>query len=159
MGSLEEPITRFWRFVSPEPNSGCWLWTGAESEGHGIFSIKHRLVKAHRFSFEAFVRQIPEGLVIDHLCRVRCCVNPLHLEPVTTLVNTMRGDLPGIMRNRFKHKTHCPFGHPYSGDNLYQWGTRRACKICRVENSKRWIRKHRGSSFDDMQKSEARNAG
>jgi len=79
--------------ISPEPNSGCWLWTGCcEEKGYAtIYKDNwkgHR--PAHRFSYETFVGPIPHGLHIDHKCRVRCCVNPDHLEPVTVAENNRR---------------------------------------------------------------------
>jgi len=72
----------------PEPNSGCWLWEGGMTrDGYGLLSG----ARASIVSFTAFGGVIPSGLVLDHLCRVRCCVNPDHLEPVTVKVNTNRG--------------------------------------------------------------------
>ena len=78
---------RFWRFVSPEPNSGCWLWTGADTRGYGALG-KNGL--AHRVSFEMHVGPILPGLTLDHLCRTPACVNPAHLEPVTLAENVRR---------------------------------------------------------------------
>lgn len=79
-----------------EPNSGCWLWAGADNGvGYGKFRGKY----AHRVSYEMRHGSIPTGLHIDHLCRVRCCVNPDHLEPVTNKENAQRGDTGIHMRN------------------------------------------------------------
>lgn len=78
------------RYVEDE--SGCWLWVGeCNDNGYGRFSVKGRKVYAHRSSYEIHVGPIPEGLHIDHLCRVRNCVNPEHLEPVTRSENVRRG--------------------------------------------------------------------
>jgi hypothetical protein len=79
---------------------------------------------AHRASYTALVGVIPPGLFMDHLCRTRCCVNPAHLEPVTNRENTKRGK--ALI-------THCPSGHPYSGDNLLisRHGSR-YCKACQL---------------------------
>jgi hypothetical protein len=75
----------------PEPNSGCWLWTGAvSSEGYAVFEVAGKQVRAHRFSYERYRGKIPGDLTIDHLCRVRCCVNPNHLEVVTIQENIRR---------------------------------------------------------------------
>lgn len=103
-----------------EPNSGCWLWTGKiKASGYGMFAIKvdgsWTYRPAHRFVYENHVGPIPEGLDIDHLCRNRACVNPQHLEPVTRSENLRRGI--GFIA-RCAKATHCPQGHPYSGDNL-----------------------------------------
>jgi hypothetical protein len=91
---------RFWAKVKkdgPVPGyapqlGGCWLWTGAKHAlGYGQQRIDWRIVPAHRFSYELLVGPIPEGLQIDHLCRVPSCVRPSHLEPVTHRENGLRG--------------------------------------------------------------------
>jgi hypothetical protein len=70
----------------------CWIWQLALSDdGYGQVSIDGRNLQAHRFYYEQRFSPIPDGLLLDHLCRVRCCVNPDHVEPVTTLENTRRG--------------------------------------------------------------------
>lgn len=137
----------------PEPNTGCWLWVGFvhTRDGYGQINVPrkdgtfdprtHKLrmttVGAHRVAYEAFKGPIPADLELDHLCRVRCCVNPDHLEPVTRRVNVERGISP-MGKNAVK--THCPEGHPLSGDNLliytrlYQHGRighSRDCRLCR----------------------------
>lgn len=72
--------------------NGCWIWNGAISRyGYGVFNPCHAKVeRAHRRVYQELVGPIPEGLVLDHLCRVKACVNPAHLEPVTTQENTRR---------------------------------------------------------------------
>jgi hypothetical protein len=72
---------------------GCWEWTGAKDrDGYGTMHHRNRPYRAHRFAYEQFVGPIPDGLVIDHLCTNRGCVNPEHLEPVTNAVNIKRGE-------------------------------------------------------------------
>lgn len=83
------PPGRFWSFVVPTP-AGCWLWTGLKVAGYGRFSIQNKGIGAHRVSYEALIGAIPDGLELDHLCRVPSCVNPLHLEPVTGAENRRR---------------------------------------------------------------------
>jgi hypothetical protein len=74
-----------------DPNTGCWLWSGALNEfGYGITGSKRWGYLAHRASYARFVGPIPEGLELDHLCRVRRCINPDHLEPVTHRENVWR---------------------------------------------------------------------
>ena len=74
-------------------DSGCWEWRGARTtDGYGTFSIHSKTVYAHRYSYEIHMGDIPDGLVLDHLCRVRHCVNPGHLEAVTNAENVRRGD-------------------------------------------------------------------
>lgn len=75
-----------------EKTDGCWLWTGhMQNAGYGFISIKGKQYLVHRFMYERYNGAIPEGLVLDHLCRVTTCVNPDHLEPVTTAENVRRG--------------------------------------------------------------------
>jgi hypothetical protein len=69
----------------------CWIWTGGLNEhGYGKASVENRTVLAHRMVYEQEVGPIPDGLDLDHLCEIRACVNPLHVEPVTTGENTAR---------------------------------------------------------------------
>ena len=85
-------IQRFLMKVEKTPT--CWLWTAAKQQGgYGMFGAKNtkKVVAAHRWSYEHFVGPIPKGMQIDHLCRVRHCVNPAHLEPVTPKENLRRG--------------------------------------------------------------------
>lgn len=115
---------------------GCWLWVAyIDSGGYGLFSHNGRPVKAHRFSYEAHVGQIPQGLQIDHLCRVRHCVNPAHLEPVTHAENIRRGVANDMLLLRQASITHCPQGHEYTQENTRLGKTRsgsncRHCKEC-----------------------------
>lgn len=125
------PAERFELQHIPEPMSGCWLWTGALSCGYGVIGVNGRSMRAHRWSYERDKGPIPPELEIDHLCRVKCCVNPDHLEAVTHSVNISRTDSPAKGRAFQLAKTHCPQGHPYSGDNLYVYKNIRGCRACR----------------------------
>ncbi len=112
------PISDIWARATPEPNSGCWLWTDYLGKGYGRFGSPpagHTSVLAHRVFYEILVGPIPEGMTLDHKCRVRCCVNPGHMEPVTMKVNVARGIGPTAINGR---KTECPRGHELSGNNL-----------------------------------------
>lgn len=119
---------RFWEKVGRRSDDECWEWSAYKLQGYGRFGVGGsranggRIVYAHRWAYEALVGPIPEGLTLDHLCRNRACVNPEHLEPVTPQENTRRGAIL---------KTHCPQGHPYSGENLF-YGTdgSRRCREC-----------------------------
>ena len=124
----------------PEPNSGCFIWIGnLNDSGYPVLSMTiapgvKRLRRAHRMYYELEKGPIPEGLQLDHLCRIRCCVNPEHLEPVTLVENVMRGESFYAKQAR---RTHCPQGHEYSGRNLMLTtrGERkcRACDLARVK--------------------------
>lgn len=113
--------------------SGCWLWTSAlNNRGYGRFGLEGKMRLAHRLSYETFVGTIPAGLDLDHLCGVRSCVNPAHLEPVTHRENLRRGS--GFAGENSR-KSHCAHGHPLSGDNLYEHPTNgRYCRACK----RRW---------------------
>lgn len=128
---------RFDRYCMPEPMSGCWLWIGPLcGAGYGRMTIGGERPGAHRLSYELFVGPIPEGLELDHLCRTRCCVNPDHLEPVTQRENGRRGFSAPAINAR---KTHCPEGHPLSGDNVRIDGHTRRCVTCyRAYRRRRW---------------------
>jgi hypothetical protein len=83
---------RFWSKVVPEPNSGCWLWIGSVGKnGYARFLADGRTRNAHRYAYSILVGEVASDLELDHLCRVRCCVNPAHLEAVTKAVNVARG--------------------------------------------------------------------
>lgn len=139
----EKIINKFLDRISPEPNSGCWLWTTAFNyNGYGRFCVhNYKQVKAHRFSYVLFKGPIPDGLVIDHLCMVKACVNPNHLEAVTRFENNRREVLAHGHYN--SKKTHCINGHPYTPENtLKQSRGGRACKICMTAYRKEWQKKH-----------------
>lgn len=108
---------------------GCWEWLGKRTAaGYGQFRCENRQLYAHRWSYEHHVGPIPDGLTIDHLCRNRCCVNPGHLEPVTSHENMLRGTAPPARNAR---KTHCIRGHAFDEDNtsILPSGGRR-CLAC-----------------------------
>lgn len=133
-GFRGSPMERFMAKVTPEPNSGCWLWVGAMYVASGYGSFESR--RAHRWSYQTFVGPIPDGLVIDHKCRVRSCVNPDHLRVVTNAENVLAG--VGVTAANAK-KTHCKRGHSFSGENLYRLKNRpgRRCIICEKEGDAR----------------------
>lgn len=122
----KDPVARFWSRV--DKTDTCWNWTGGLSHGYGYTSFDGRVQGAHRVSFQLIAGRIPEGLELDHLCRNRRCVNPVHLEPVTSRVNLLRGE---GMSAKNAAKTHCPQGHEYTVVNTYLWRGNRLCAACR----------------------------
>lgn len=122
-------LVYFWEKVQKQ-DGGCWLWTAATNrDGYGEFAHVGKHWGAHRFSFLLANGDLPDGVEIDHLCRVRNCVNPAHLQAVNHKLNVHRG----ILGN----KTHCPHGHEYTPENtrvvhLSSRGgrTTRACRTC-----------------------------
>lgn len=122
---------RIYKNSIPEPNSGCWLWLGyVNPKGYAICSTKNTTKRAHRLSYCEFVGPIPDGMEIDHKCRVRCCVNPQHLEPITHAEN-IRRVLPYVRGPA--RGTHCQRGHPFTSDNIItnKRDCRRQCRACR----------------------------
>jgi hypothetical protein len=119
------------------PN-GCWRWTSTTSqEGYGIFQVggrKGKVFKAHRYFYEFFKSaRIPDGMTIDHLCRNKACVNPQHLEVVTSGENSRRAGPYTVNAN----KTKCKHGHPLSGDNLrIDAAGKRVCITCKSIKSR-----------------------
>lgn len=106
----------------------CWQWlAGKNKKGYGTIKFNGKRVRAHRWMYQHFVGEIPEGLHLDHLCRNRACVNPAHLEPVTCRENILRGESPSALNAR---KTHCPLGHEYERVTAGERGTMRRCAIC-----------------------------
>ncbi len=122
---------RFWPKV--KKGDGCWLWTGStDSHGYGkLLGTDHRLISSHRFSWQLVYGPIAQGMVLDHLCRVRNCVRPSHLEPVTQRQNVLRSIGPASDN---AVKTHCVRGHLFDEANTYTKtpGHRQCCR-CRKE--------------------------
>jgi len=132
------PEQRFDAKYIPEPMSGCWLWTAAAHPlGYGKFYYKGGNYAAHRYAYERFVGEIPEGQEIDHKCRVPACVNPDHLRAVSHRLNTLLGNT--VPAAHFA-KTHCKNGHEFTAENTHirrRDGTR-MCKTCKRANDRRY---------------------
>lgn len=126
----------FWARVAKSDT--CWLWTGRlNKDGYGLYTVAcangtRSGALAHRLSYRLMVGPIADGLTLDHLCRVRRCVNPAHLEPVSLRVNIRRGESPSGKNFR---RTRCIRGHPFDDKNTRRWvmpsgKVMRTCRIC-----------------------------
>ncbi len=127
---------RFWKKVAVEGGSGCWLWTAAKySNGYGAFypsGKPRRSALAHRYAYRHLIGEVPDGLDLDHLCRVRNCVNPAHLEPVTRSENLLRKP-----KRQTVIPAECKNHHAMTSANTYlPPGGSWACKECRRNQKK-----------------------
>lgn len=142
-GEAVSLIERLYKKVITVPESGCHIWDGCVTTGgYGLIGYNYKSLYVHRVSYEHFVGAIPRGLEIDHLCRVRRCVNPNHLEAVTHRENGIRGI--GMAAVNFR-KTHCVNGHEFTESNTYRMSSDsyRWCWACRLASGKRYREKHK----------------
>ena len=130
---------RIWAKLYPEPNTGCWLWAGKTThDGYGrVWFGRDTLV--HVVVYDGLVGPPESGMHRDHLCRVRCCANPDHIEPVAQYVNTMRGNGFAAINSR---KTACPRGHGYTQRRD------RICKRCEAAASARYLARRRAAATE-----------
>jgi len=130
-------IDNFYKYTNPDPNTGCWLWSGyTMPNGYGHFSIGTKSHLAHRVSYLYFKGQ-PGNLYVCHKCDNPYCVNPEHLFLGTHQDNIR--DMVSKGRNK-KVRTNffCKHGHNKVGDNAYYHSGRLSCKECkRTQNIKR----------------------
>ena len=135
-GVTRDPEERFWAKV--RKTVGCWEWTASKtSEGYGKIFLRGRNVRAHRLSYVLLVGPIPEGMILDHLCRNPSCVNPAHLEPVSHRTNCLRGVSPAA---RNAAKSHCANGHEFTSENTswvsHRGRPERRCLTCHRERQR-----------------------
>lgn len=125
--------------------SGCLLWTReTDKDGYGRLKFRGRWVRVHRAMFEWFVEPIPPELEPDHLCRVRRCASPAHLELVTHRENMLRA--AGFAAENAA-KTHCDKGHEYTPVNTYVTPSgSRDCRTCRRASWRRYYHRRRKAS-------------
>lgn len=145
-GILQQPISSVEVFCQRVKiiKNGCWEWQGYISKnGYGQFPVRGATKNAHRVMWELMGNIVDPKLQLDHLCRNRSCVNPIHLEQVASAINTYRGE--GISAQN-KVKSYCNKGHSLSGENLwikkrydYHGKTQRLCRECQLNS----VRRHR----------------
>jgi len=138
---------RFWAKVDRRDEAGCWPWTGGKSSG-GYGSIRAErapwpMLKAHRVAYEMVNGEIPAGMVIDHLCMNKGCVNPAHLEVVTSKENSGRYS---------RARTHCVRGHELTPETEGVRPGTRSCRICHRANYRRWYEEGGGKEHRRQQR-------
>lgn len=126
---------RFWGkvHVDGELPGACMVWTSAlDWGGYPMYWVdeRRRGARAHRLAYKAVIGAIPAGLTLDHLCRVRNCVNPGHLDPCTAGENAARS--PFAPYNVKARQTHCLRGHAFDEGNTrrVRGGRSRSCRAC-----------------------------
>ncbi|QMV32471.1 endonuclease [Ralstonia phage Claudette] len=138
-------LERFEAKFDPCPTTGCYLWTAAiDDKGYGRLYTgvndngNPKAEQAHRVAYRLFVGPIPAGMEVCHHCDTPACVNPSHLFVGTHNDNMADRDAKGRAIAGQSHKTHCPRGHAYSGDNLYTHKGSRKCKACNALRTANW---------------------
>jgi hypothetical protein len=131
------PRERFEARIDRDESTGCWVWKGTLNRtGYGLLSVDAKYVLVHRWGYEQFVKPIPDGMTLDHLCRNRACVNPAHLDVVTNRTNVLRGMSPSAVIHR---QGVCKHGHEMTSDNVYvppKNPRHRQCRTCRKRISR-----------------------
>jgi len=149
----ETALARFHAKTLADDTGECIVWTAGRrgggragdgpGQGYGQFWLDGTNCAAHRVAYEHWIGPIPDGMVIDHLCRIRTCVNPFHLEVVTPRENWRRGEQLSAVTIR---DGKCQRGHALTPDNLYLHDGRKRCRACNLEHAKE--RKRRARSAD-----------
>lgn len=133
LDKFDGPQDRFRSKIDIDPGTGCWLWNGTlyPRTGYANFWLDGKSNLAHRIAYRWWKGEIPVGYQLDHLCKVRRCVNPDHLEAVTPRVNNLRSMSPPAINAR---KTHCKRGHEYTPENTHidARSGARLCRACRA---------------------------
>lgn len=134
LAARPDRVAAFWSALVVS-EGGHWLWPGAMNKRYGLVTIGGKSRSVHRVAYTAAKGPIPDGLTIDHLCKVPLCCNPDHLEAVTGGVNTLRGDGPSGLNSR---KTACKHGHEFTPDNTFiRVDGARSCRVCMREHDRK----------------------
>ena len=147
---MPNAIDKFWSNVIPEPNSGCWIWLGSLNDAgygrHRCRSLKTH--HAHRTAYVLIRGAIPDGMTLDHLCRVRCCVNPDHLDPCTLKENVRRSPIFKGEMIAAGELALCPAGHAFTPENTRIYRNWRHCRACHrarmatfIKRNGKWVKR------------------
>lgn len=140
-------------FAKVDKTDTCWIWTASlNHKGYGQFqsSTYGRPMLAYRFAYLMLVGEVPEGLVLDHICEVKACVNPQHLEPITNQENLIRGGVGQKNAEHHKSRTHCRNGHEYTEENTSYWNRKsrgvltRRCNLCYTKQQEKFSKRTKG---------------
>lgn len=147
MNTIRERFNAKWQ---PHPRRGCWMWTGARSQGiYGSLTVNDRTVQAHRVSWELNNGLIPENAHVLHRCDTPACVNPDHLFLGTHTDNMRDRKAKGRARNGFESRTHCLRGHRFDAANTARdhRGHRR-CRACGLIHSRINHKRERANAYE-----------
>lgn len=150
-------VTAFWQRVDRRGENDCWLWQGRKTKGYGQVYFRGQHVQAHRLAYQLLAGPIPDGLTLDHLCTVKDCVNPNHLEPVSIRDNKLRGII-SAGRDRY-----CSKGHEMTLGNTRIVITKtrryRVCITCDRKYKREWLRAKTSSSRQTQDEGVEEDAG
>ena len=124
-------IDSFLKHIDIQEADKCWKWMGikwGKNKEYGCYRKRPLTVNAHRISYLIFIGDLIPGMVIDHVCRNKSCVNPAHLRQVTPYINTIENSDNFIAVNI--QKTHCVHGHEFTPENTRIYKEHRYCKTC-----------------------------
>jgi hypothetical protein len=137
--SKEAVLDRFLVKTKIDTSTGCLEWTAVtnETQGYGRFRYNNKMWLAHRFAYEAFISEVPDGLNVLHKCDNTRCVAPHHLFVGTQSENMKDCSQKNRLNSANANKTHCPKGHPYNEQNTrIATNGSRQCRVCDRENKR-----------------------